>query len=182
MLELAARSFCPHVAILPEAATILFGGGFPRLSTASAQRAAQRAIFHAQRELERLAIEDGRFAMILCDRGTLDGLAYWPGEPGEFWTDVGSTKEAELGHYQSVLHLQTPAVQGGYNHENEVRLETPEEAHDVDERIRAIWAEHTNRELVSAMDDFPRKALYALRFLRAKLPLCCQLHPLVVER
>lgn len=30
VLELAARSFCEHVAILPEAATIVFGGGFPR--------------------------------------------------------------------------------------------------------------------------------------------------------
>lgn len=33
VLELAARSFCEHVAILPEAATIVFGGGFPRHDT-----------------------------------------------------------------------------------------------------------------------------------------------------
>ena len=67
VLELAARSFCSHVGILPEAATILFGGGFPRLSGFAARCAAQRAIFHLQRELERLAIEDGSFGMILCD-------------------------------------------------------------------------------------------------------------------
>jgi hypothetical protein len=29
VLELAARSLCEHVAILLEAATIVFGGGFP---------------------------------------------------------------------------------------------------------------------------------------------------------
>jgi hypothetical protein len=45
VLELVARSFCPHVAILPEAATIVFGGGFPRHTTTVGLMAAQRAIY-----------------------------------------------------------------------------------------------------------------------------------------
>jgi adenylylsulfate kinase-like enzyme len=29
LLEVARKALCSHVALLPEAATILFGGGFP---------------------------------------------------------------------------------------------------------------------------------------------------------
>lgn len=49
VLELARRSLGRHVLVLPEAAGIVFGGGFP---SEAAQRASQRAIFHIQRETE----------------------------------------------------------------------------------------------------------------------------------
>ncbi len=78
VLETLLRSLCPHLAVLPEAASIVFGGGFPRRPSIPGQRAAQRAIFHVQRAIERLVDEEGRVAVGLCDRGTLDGLAYWP--------------------------------------------------------------------------------------------------------
>ena len=177
MLELAVRSFCSHVVILPESATILFGGGFPRLSTFSARRAAQRAIFHVQRELERLALDDGGFGTILCDRGTLDGLAYWPGNPEEFWKDLGVGADSERRRYQAVLHLETPADKHGYDHRNAVRVETPGEAHEIDLRILSIWSEHSNRVVVPSMESFPQKALRALELLRAQLPPCCDHHP-----
>ena len=70
--------------MLPEAASILWKGGFPRPASTSARRGTQRAIVRLQIELQRMAIEDGAASMILCDRGTLDGLAYWPGEPAEY--------------------------------------------------------------------------------------------------
>ena len=41
-----------QVVIVPEAATLLFSGGFPRSLEPSAILAAQRAIFHVQRNLE----------------------------------------------------------------------------------------------------------------------------------
>src|ERR1019366_4307010 len=73
ILEMARRYFCRHVVILPEAASIVFGGGFPRLDTPEAKRSAQRAIYYVQRELERMAVES-KAAVVLCDRGTIDGL------------------------------------------------------------------------------------------------------------
>ncbi len=78
VLELAARSFCRHVAVLPEAASIVFGGGFPRHDTEPGRKAAQRAIYRVQWEVERLVVEEGEVAVALCDRGTVDGGAYWP--------------------------------------------------------------------------------------------------------
>jgi predicted ATPase len=181
VLELAARSFCSHVLILPEAASILFGGGFPRLSGFAARCAAQRAIFHVQRELERLAIEDGSFGMILCDRGTLDGAAYWPGDPEEFWQDLEISKGLEMARYHSVLHLQTPTDKRVYNHQNVVRVETPDEAHIIDLRILSVWAGHSDRAVIPPMENFLQKALRALKLLRAQLPRCCQGHRLQVS-
>src|SRR5262245_25592869 len=71
VLEIVRKHFCEHVVVLPEAATIIFGGGFPRGVSAAARRAAQRAIFHVQLELEAMAIEEGRAPVVLCDRGTV---------------------------------------------------------------------------------------------------------------
>ena len=45
VLELVRQEFCAHVQILPEAAGIVFGGGFPRTGSLEWRRGAQRAIF-----------------------------------------------------------------------------------------------------------------------------------------
>src|ERR1051326_3420967 len=76
VLEMARRVFCTHVTVLPAAASLLFNGGFPRHPSDIGRRSVQRGIFHVQREIERLAIEEGNAAVALCDRGTADGLAY----------------------------------------------------------------------------------------------------------
>ena len=87
LLEMVRRTMCRHVRILPEAASVVFGGGSPRENGDGFRRAAQRAIFHVQREME-VTGELHRPAIVLCDRGTLDGLAYWPGPVSDFWAAV----------------------------------------------------------------------------------------------
>src|SRR6185369_3698372 len=119
LLELLRHCFCRHVAVLPEAAGIVFGGGFPRGTTAPLRQAAQRAIFRVQRELEAVG-EAGNHALVLCDRGTVDGAAFWPpGEVTAFWSSVGTGLQAELARYHAVIHLRTPDPGSGlYNHSN----------------------------------------------------------------
>ena len=78
VLELVRQFFCQHIQVLPEAASILFSGGFPRGESTGTRRATQRAIYYVQRELERSADQAGLAAVVLCDRGTVDGAAYWP--------------------------------------------------------------------------------------------------------
>ncbi len=51
VLGLARQRFCRHVLVLDEAASVLFGGGFPRKESSEARRAAQRAIYHVQVQL-----------------------------------------------------------------------------------------------------------------------------------
>ena len=108
VLELARRDLCKHVEILPEAARIVFGGGFPRRVDDVGRRGAQRAIFHVQDELERMGAQSSIAATLPCDRGTLDGLAYWPGSWDEYFRELATTMQAELARYAVVIHLRVP--------------------------------------------------------------------------
>lgn len=176
VLEVVRRSFCDHVAVLPEAASIVFGGGFPRRDTDSARRAVQRAIYHVQRQLETLAVEDGRAAVVLCDRGTVDGLAYWPGPPDAYWRDVGTSVHQELTRYAAVIHLRTPGAASGYDHRNPLRLESAEEAARIDERILEAWRTHPAHRVVDPADHFLEKLAHTLAHVRELVPACCRGH------
>lgn len=173
VLELIRRYFCKHVRVLPEAASIVFGGGFPREPGERSRRAAQRAIFHVQRQLESLEGLDGQPAITLCDRGTLDGGAYWPGAVDGLFSEVGTTRENELGRYGAVIHLRTPSAALGYNHANDLRVETATVAAAIDARIEEVWRGHPRRFFVDSRPDFLLKAAETLRRLRDELPACC---------
>lgn len=173
VLELIRQAFCEHVVVLPEAAGILFGGGFPRRQHDTSRRAAQRAIYHVQRELES-ATTAVQPAVMLCDRGTVDGHAYWPGAD-DFWRQVGTTREAELAHYHAVIHLRVPP-DGAYNRDNPLRLESAAEARRVDDRILIAWEKHPHRIVLEAEDDFLNKAAKAIEAIKQEVPVCCRAH------
>lgn len=177
VLELVRRSFCKHIRVLPEAAGIVFGGGFPREAAEASRKAAQRAIYHVQRQLELLTGDNGGPpAILLCDRGTLDGLAYWPGEPDELLREVGTDRAAELGRYDVVIHLRTPTLELGYNRTNGLRTESAPVAMEIDARIEEAWHRHPRRFVVESDADFLVKASRALEILQAELPPCCRSH------
>jgi predicted ATPase len=171
VLELVRLFFCKHVRALPESAGIVFGGRFPRNGSIDVRRAAQRAIYHVQRELESTAITENA-AVVLCDRGTVDGFAYWPGE-GDLWQSVGTTRETELARYHAVIHLRTPS-ESAYNTDNPLRVETHLEARKIDVRIAGAWSGHPHAFEVAATDDFLAKAAKALALLRDLVPPCCR--------
>jgi predicted ATPase len=179
VLEVVNRSFCQHVAVLPEAASIVFGGGFPRRDTAAMRRAAQCAIFHIQRELEDGAREERSAGVVLCDRGLIDGLAYWPDDPEIFWRRVGMTLEEALSRYAAVIHLATPAESSGYDHRNPLRIETASQALALDARIRDVWARHPRRVVVESRASFVDKLTETIALIRKELPPCCANHRLI---
>jgi predicted ATPase len=174
VLELIRQAFCEHVRVLPESAGILFSGGFPRGDVPALLRPAQRAIFFTQRELEATG-EAGNPAIVLCDRGTVDAAAYWPG-PEDFWSAVGTTLQEQLQRYDAVIHLRTPRVQSGYNQSNPLRIESAAEAATIDERILHSWERHPRRVIVEETPDFMTKAARALEALSLELPQCCRQH------
>ena len=175
VLELVRQSLCDHVVILPEAAGILFGGGFPRSDELGVRRAAQRAIFHVQCELESATHAKGGRVM-LCDRGAVDGFAYWPG-PSDFWLAVRMTRQAALKRYDAVIHLRVPDAEHGYGHQNPLRTESALEAQRIDERILDAWAGHPRRIIIDANVEFLEKARQTLQVLTDLLPECCKVHP-----
>lgn len=172
VLEMVRRTLCEHVRVLPESAGIVFGGGFPREDDAECRRASQRAIFHVQRELEVIGDVHGP-AIVLCDRGTIDGLAYWPGPREDFWTSTGADWDAELARYDAVIHLRTPSPAQGYNRTNPLRTESAAAAAEIDDRILGVWERHPRRYVVESSGNFFDKAATALTILRGELPECC---------
>jgi predicted ATPase len=178
VLELVRQSFCTHVTVLPESAGIVFGGGFPRVQTDEVRRAAQRAIFYVQRELEgtREAADD---AIVLCDRGTVDGQAYWPG-PGQLWDSVDTTLAEQLRRYHAVVHLRVPTSENGYNRSNPLRIESAVEAAVIDVKIEDAWISHPRRFVVAPTAQFLAKASRVLAILRDEMPTCCRAHMLPV--
>jgi predicted ATPase len=175
VLEMIRQSFCAHVKVLSEAAGVVFGGGFPREDDPACRRAAQRAIFHVQRELE-AAGDSHSPAIVLCDRGTLDGLAYWPGSVDEFCSSVRTAVSEELARYDAVIHLRTPTPEYGYNHQNPLRTESAAAAADIDARILRAWELHPRRFIVEPSASFLEKVRRALTILRTEMPDCCKAH------
>lgn len=173
VLEVAQRQLCRHVVVLPEAASILWRGQFPRHGSVAGRRAAQRSIVRLQLEMQRMAIEEGGSALIVCDRGTLDGLAYWPGSEAEYFADTATTRAAELARYATVIHLQPPDADHGYT-ASPYRIETAAEAAVLDARIVEAWSGHPRRIIVPSNHDFLAKLGHTLGLLRDEVPACCR--------
>lgn len=174
VLEMARKNFCKHVAVLPEAASLVFSGGFWRLPTDPARMAAQRAIYHVQLETENVVRSESQWALALCDRGTLDGLAYWPADEELYFKQLGTSLESELARYSSIIHLRTPSAKMGYNHQNHLRIETAEQAGLIDLKIEKIWSRHPRYMQVESSESFLKKAAAVLRLIADDVPECCR--------
>ncbi len=176
VLELVKKSFCKHIQILPEAASILFSGGFARGESEIARRGVQLAIYHVQRQLEQISIEERKSAVVLCDRGSLDGLAYWVGDQKSFFDSLHTSLEKELSRYEAVIHLRSPTAEAGYNHQNPVRTESAEQAARIDEKIAEIWKQHPKYKMIESESEFMNKAVKAVNAIKDYVPTCCKGH------
>ncbi len=173
--DLFRREIGERVVLVPEAATILFQGGFPRSNEAHPRRFAQTAIFHVQRHLEdvQAALYPGR--VLLCDRGTIDGAAYWPGDAHDYFHAVSTTLAAELRRYDAVIFFESAAV-GGASIEggNPVRNESIAEAVALDGKLRALWARHPRFILVPHNSSFFKKISFGLAALESMVALLAE--------
>ena len=166
--DLFRRELGDGVVIVPESATILFAGGFPRGHEIDAARSVQSAIFHVQRSVE--DVQSARYPerVLLCDRGTIDGAAYWPNGDKDFFAAMGTTFEAELQRYDAVVFFETAAVAGdSIEGGNPVRSESLEEAVALDARLRSLWSHHPRFSLVPHSSSFLRKITVGLGLLQS---------------
>ncbi|MCB0408215.1 MAG: ATP-binding protein, partial [Bdellovibrionales bacterium] len=132
------RCHAGQVIKVPEAATILFGGGFFRSQKPEGVAHQQKAIFRVQSEHEKIFHLEYPNRVLVCDRGTLDGYAYWPEDQGDFFEVMETTLDAELANYDLVIHLDS-ANGNDYDFANQLRIETAEEAHKINARVKKIW-------------------------------------------
>ncbi len=164
--DLFRRELGERVVVVPEAATLLFQGGFPRSSDKDAIVSLQRAIYHVQRNLEDVQSARYHDRILLCDRGTVDGAAYWPGEPSDFFEAVGTTIEEEMSRYDAVIYFESAAV-GGLSVEggNPTRIESIREAVILDQKLRQIWSKHPHFNFVGHNPSFFTKIETGFRLL-----------------
>lgn len=166
--DLFRREIGERVVIVPEAATLLFSGGFPRSHEIHARRSAQCAVYHVQKNLEDVQSALYPDRILLCDRGTLDGAAYFPNETQNFFEAVGSTEQAELDRYDAVIFFETAAA-GGMSVEggNPTRIESNEQALALDHRLREIWSRHPRFLIVPHNPSFVKKIMFGLAALES---------------
>jgi predicted ATPase len=162
--DLIRREIGEKIIVVPEAATMLFAGGFPRYSTTYAVEATQKAIYSTQCNLEDVQVAEYPDRILLCDRGTLDGSVYWPKGSTNYFDSMGTTLEREFERYDAVVFFETAAVgdidiEGG----NPYRQESIQEAIELDHQLRKVWEQHPNFTFVPHNKSFIQKLNNAIK-------------------
>lgn len=156
--DLFRREIGEQIVVVPEAATLLYSGGFPRQGNTKVREANQKAIYHVQKNLEDAFAAHYPNRVLLCDRGTVDGAAYWPKSPNGFFKNLNLDFKKELSRYDAVIFFETAAVgnisiEGG----NPVRTETLDQALKIDQKLKNLWSQHPNFIFVQHNKSFIKK-------------------------
>lgn len=162
-IDLIRREFAGKLAIVPESATMIFSGGIERAENDDVLKAQQTAIFNLQKNLEDIQRATYPDCVILCDRGTLDGLSYWPTSDEDFFATMNTSLEEELNRYDAVIFFETAAKSGeSIRSNNPVRNESEQAAIELDDKLQAVWSKHPNFNLVSSSESFIRKVMFGI--------------------
>ncbi|NLI10941.1 MAG: ATP-binding protein [Elusimicrobia bacterium] len=165
VIEIAQRKYGKEIVTVPEAASVLYGGGFPRRPGPRAMKHIQRAIYFTVRELEDMSYELDDASIFLCDRGTLDSIAYWPENSKEdFLSSVGSSLEKEISRYDIVIHMRPPQNPDVYKLSG-TRIEDHQAALDLDKKTEEAWRGHPKRFIIEDEPDFLLKAEKAIKII-----------------
>lgn len=168
LIEALRKDLGQKCVIVPEAASILYRGGFPRYKEAIGIIHAQKAIYYTQKELEALLTTISQASLVVCDRGSLDAVAYWPENEEDFFKTIQSSKQQECARYDWVIHLDT-ANSDFYDTSNPIRTESFAEAWSLNDKIKKAWEGHPQRIVISQSTDFLSKMTTALSVIKAIL-------------
>ena len=174
IVDRIARRHPDAILAVPEAATQIYTQLQTRWDKLdlNGRRDAQRRMYRLQVEQEtRFAAGMRDDQILLLDRGTIDGAAYWPDGPDDFWRDVHTTHAAELSRYDAVILLETAATLGLYDGDasNFCRFEDPAAAVQSGEALKQLWAGHPHLHFVAAYEKLDEK-------IAAVDAMLCDLH------
>ena len=158
---LLAERYPQRFFAVPESATHVYtaaGTRWDRL-TIDQRRQTQRQIYRNQIEQEARLLADHPGHTLLLDRGTIDGAAYWPDGPADYWADLGTTLDAQLARYDRVILLETAAALGIYDGSvsNAIRFEDAAGAVASGLRLRDLWERHPRLDHVPAAKTIEAK-------------------------
>jgi predicted ATPase len=144
------------VYCVPEAATLLVTGGLWWSAENEATIVNQLAVLKTQIALEDAFYEAAKAtkspALIVCDRGVMDGRAYCTPEQYDEIMRRSGYKLDQLrdSRYDAVLHLVTAAIgaPAHYNFDNPARFESVDGAVAADHHLRNMYLGHPRVKLI----------------------------------
>ena len=173
-----------RVFVVPEAATMLFlNGAFPDdLAKVACQEAFQNFVIKTQLTLEdcmhAYARSLNQKAVILCDRGIMDGSAYVDDETwAKVLRSVGmDCVAAREGRYDAIFHLVSAAdgAESFYSlSNNNARHESVDEAKSMDKKTQRAWNGHPRHIIVDNRNgrSFERKMEQLVSMVAASVGL-----------
>lgn len=157
-----------EVVNVAEAFTILASNGMSGdfFGTQGMDVKIQHTVMDVQMSLEdgveRILRARGRPAIMLCDRGTMDGSAYMERETWEQLLKDRGTTETEIrdNRYNAVFHMVTAAdgAEESYTLENnQARTEDAETARMMDKKTQKVWVGHSHLYVFDNSTDFEGK-------------------------
>ena len=152
----------PHTFVpVPEAATQIYARQRTRWDRLDAEgrRRMQREIYSLQIQQEEGTERACDGKVLLLDRGTVDGAAYWPDGAEDYWPAMGTTQARELSRYDAVVWLESAAAVGRYDGDasNACRYEDPAAAIACGEAVKRLWQPHARIAVVNARRDLEEK-------------------------
>ncbi len=98
--------------------------------------------------------------VILLDRGIMDIKAFMPDDEFKAILKKEINRGQAQGPVQRVIHLVTAAegaLLSTQGENNSARIETPEEARTIDQKIRESWLGHPHFRIIDNSTDFEGK-------------------------
>lgn len=137
-----------NAVFVPELATLMHEGkaGFKHIKPVvdSERIAFETIMFEAQQNLENAIYAMSEIKeeaeWMICDRGTVDNLAYTPETLRDTVLDNVELEWSDLiDFYDIVVHFETQAHGDGYSLDNVARYETADQAKEICKEIYSVW-------------------------------------------
>lgn len=169
IIEIIQRKYPTLFISVPEAASVLYSGGFPRIKGDKAMIHIQRAIYFTIKELEDMYQDLYPDKIQLCDRGTLDGIAYWPKNTQKnFIESVNTTIDDEFKRYDILIHLKSPRSKEFYKL-SPTRNEDHKLAIELDEKTLKAWKNHPKKYVIDDENDFLIKVENVIKIIEKEV-------------
>jgi CYTH domain-containing protein len=180
--HLSDRGYKPY--IIPEAATLLINGGMDKMNPDFQNRILETVI-HLEDSFQKAALMEGHVnPVLLCNRGTMDGLAYCDENYFHNMLQGYNYTIPELRdlRYNAVIHMIT-AADGALEfytlENNKARNEGPGLAKILDTKTQHAWLGHQHLRVIDNSTDFEKKKKRALQEICRVLGIP---EPLEIER
>jgi predicted ATPase len=156
---------------VPESATHVFSNLKTRWDRVSPEglRQVQTRIYENQVAQEIEFARKYPNHILILDRGTIDGAAYWPDGADAFWPSVNTTHADELRRYDAIILLETAATLGIYDGDasNPVRFEDAAGAIASGKVLEKLWGSHPRVRRIKAYHDLNEKISAVAEAIRA---------------